>query len=34
MVDVEKEKENTNVLIEIVGKESLDAEREQEIAGK
>lgn len=28
MVDVEKEKEKTNELIEIVGKESLDAERE------
>lgn len=32
MVDVEKEKEKTNELIEIVGKESLDAEREQDIA--
>lgn len=32
MVDVEKEKEKTNDLIEIVGKESLDAEKEQEIA--
>lgn len=32
MVDVEKEKEKTNELIEIVGKESLDAEKEQEIA--
>ena len=32
MVDVEKEKEKTNELIEIVGRESLDAEREQEIA--
>lgn len=28
MVDVEKEKEKTNELIEIVGRESLDAERE------
>lgn len=32
MVDVEKEKEKTNELIEIVGKESLDAEREQDLA--
>jgi hypothetical protein len=32
MVDVEKEKEKTNELIEIVGRESLDAEKEQEIA--
>ena len=32
MVDVEKEKEKTNELIEIVGKESLDAEKEQELA--
>jgi hypothetical protein len=32
MVDVEREKEKTNELIEIVGKESLEAEREQEIA--
>ena len=28
MVDVEKEKEKTNELIEIVGKESLEAEKE------
>jgi len=32
MVEVEREKEKTNELIEIVGKESLDAEKEQEIA--
>lgn len=32
MVDVEREKENTDALIEIVGKESLDAEHEQSIA--
>lgn len=32
MVDVEKEKEKTNELIEIVGRESLEAEREQDIA--
>ena len=32
MVDVEHEKAKTNELIEIVGKESLDAEKEQEIA--
>ena len=32
MVDVEKEKEKTNELIEIVGRESLDAEREQDLA--
>ena len=32
MVDVEKEKEKTDELIEIVGKESLEAEKEQEIA--
>ena len=32
MVDVEKEKEKTNELIEIVGRESLEAEREQQIA--
>jgi len=32
MVDVEREKEKTNELIGIVGKESLEAEREQEIA--
>jgi dynein heavy chain len=32
MVDVEIEKEKTNELIGIVGKESLDAEREQDIA--
>lgn len=32
MVDVEKEKEKTNELIEIVGRESLDAEKEQELA--
>lgn len=32
MVDVEKEKEKTGELIEIVGRESLDAEKEQEIA--
>jgi hypothetical protein len=32
MVDVEKEKEKTNELIEIVGRESLDAEKEQDIA--
>jgi hypothetical protein len=30
MVDVEKEKEKTNELIEIVGRESLDAEKEQD----
>ena len=34
MVDVEKEKEKTNELIEIVGRESLEAEKEQEIANK
>ncbi len=34
MVEVEKEKEKTNELIEIVGKESLDAEKEQLIAQK
>jgi len=32
MVDVEREKEKTNELIEIVGRESLDAEKEQNIA--
>lgn len=32
MVDVEREKDKTNELIEIVGKESLDAEKEQDIA--
>lgn len=32
MVDVETEKEKTNELIEIVGKESLDAEKEQNAA--
>jgi len=32
MVDVEKEKEKTNELIEIVGRESLDAEKEQDMA--
>ena len=32
MVDVEKEKEKTNELIEIVGRESLEAEREQDAA--
>jgi len=32
MVDVEKEKEKTGELIEIVGRESLDAEKEQDIA--
>ena len=32
MVDVEKEKEKTNELIEIVGRESLEAEKEQEAA--
>lgn len=32
MVDVEREKDKTNELIEIVGKESLEAEKEQEAA--
>lgn len=32
MVDVEHEKAKTNELIEIVGRESLDAEKEQELA--
>lgn len=32
MVDVKNEKEKTNELIEIVGKESLDAEKEAEAA--
>ena len=34
MVEVEREKEKTNELIEIVGKESLDAQREQDIAAE
>lgn len=32
MIDVEKEKEKTGELIEIVGRESLDAEKEQDMA--
>ena len=33
MVEVEREKEKTGELIEIVGRESLDAEKEQTAAG-